>query len=141
MKDAGTDFPPAAGGGQRQLNNNPGGNHAPESKAGCPTQHKAGGAPVYRAAGSARALSTGDCRRLHRTIELLEGEAETWRQGWAVWNGSGYVWSDRSPDCQIIHVRVVKLEQAMEFLRTLAGRQRPTAQEAEADVIFNAETQ
>lgn len=65
-------------------------------------------------------LTEADRRQLVRIAALIDAEAETWREGSCVYGPQGWVWTDRSPEAQRIHVRVVKLENAIRFLRGLA---------------------
>lgn len=64
-------------------------------------------------------LTHADRKRLDYIATLIHGEAETWRDGWCVWMDGAWKWNDNDPDAQRIHVRVAKLESAINYLRRL----------------------
>jgi hypothetical protein len=55
--------------------------------------------------------------RLLRIADLLDAEAQTWRDGFACYDGERYTWN-REYDWA--HVRCFKLEQSAAFVRQLA---------------------
>lgn len=66
-----------------------------------------------------RIISKRDCERLDSIAKLMEKEAQSWREGFAGWDGKEYVWTTEYPD---IHARVIRLESAILFLLKLKSR-------------------
>lgn len=65
-----------------------------------------------------RPLSKSERERLLRIASIVDGEAQTWREGFAAYDGERYTWP--SKEYEWAHVRCVRLEQSAEFLRQLA---------------------
>jgi hypothetical protein len=64
-------------------------------------------------------LTKSDRARLLRIAAIVEGEAQTWREGFAVHRDGSWHWT---PDYEWAHVRVCKLESAVAFLTELTNR-------------------
>lgn len=79
-------------------------------------------------------LTDYDKRQLLRIARLIDGEAQTWIEGFAAWTGKEWRWTG-NPDSEFAHVRYVKLQNASTFLRDCARSLRPTPQEAEANAV------
>lgn len=79
-------------------------------------------------------LADHDKRQLLRIAALIDGEAQTWREGFAVWTQQRWKWTGE-PDCEFAHVRCVKLENASTYLRSIIRALGPTPQEAEANAV------
>lgn len=78
-------------------------------------------------AAPARPLSRTDSARLLAIADLIEKEAEAWREGWAVWRHGKWDWSTCPKDGQWVHARVVKLESARDFIRGLCAKKTDSA--------------
>lgn len=62
-----------------------------------------------------------DGKRLISIAELMEREAESWCEGFAIWKGDRWDWSTTQEEWA--YVRYFKLVNAAQFLRAFAARQ------------------
>lgn len=76
-------------------------------------------APANCSAIPFRILSQTDLDRLDSIVQLLEKEAQTWREGFAAWKDGQYVWTHEYPE---VHVRVIRLESAQLYLLKLKAK-------------------
>ncbi len=65
-----------------------------------------------------REISKAERARLLRVATLLEGEANTWRDGFAGYDGVKWTWGKE----EWAYVRYFKLVKAAEFVRVLAEK-------------------
>jgi hypothetical protein len=66
-----------------------------------------------------RPLSKPERDRLLRIATSVDLEAQTWREGFAAFDGTVWTWPKTE---EWAHVRCVRLEQSAAFLRTIAKR-------------------
>ncbi len=64
-------------------------------------------------------LSLAECARLERIAVMIDLEAQTWRDGFASFDGVKWSWGSAEGWA---HARFVKLENAADFLRSIARR-------------------
>jgi hypothetical protein len=69
-------------------------------------------------------LYPSDLRRLEHIARMIDAEAETWAEGFAVRGPSDWRWTS---EYEWAHVRYFKLKRAAEYLRGIASRKRRPA--------------